>query len=78
MEHVLHFHGFHAEILHASDPTRIGWVKDTFPLDVSSTLTLKLVVDLEGTYPVHDHNLIAVTNTGFYPGGMITHIVVSP
>lgn len=79
MEHVLHFHGFHVKVLHAShQPERVGWIKDTLPLGKGHSLTVQLVADQEGIYPVHDHNLIAVTNAGYYPGGMITQIQVTP
>jgi hypothetical protein len=79
MDHVLHFHGFHIEILSARIQTdRVGWIKDTVPLKTGEAMTFKLVANQEGTYPVHDHNLIAVTNTGFYPGGMLTQIQVNP
>lgn len=79
MDHVLHFHGFHAKILDIEIlSSRVDWVKDSFPLKQEETMTIMLVPDLEGTYPVHDHNLIAVTNAGFYPGGMITHLVIAP
>ncbi|MFZ6053209.1 multicopper oxidase domain-containing protein [Halocola ammonii] len=79
MDHVLHFHGFHIEILSAQiQSDRVGWIKDTVPLKSGEAMTFKLVADQEGVYPVHDHNLIAVTNTGFYPGGMLTQIQVNP
>ena len=79
MEHVLHFHGFHVEMIHSSQqPERIGWIKDTLPLDLGATLTLRLIAHQEGIYPVHDHNLIAVTNAGFYPGGMLTLMSITP
>lgn len=79
IDHVLHFHGFHVEILQASISTNmIGWIKDTFPVKRGETMTVRMVADQTGTYPVHDHNLIAVTNAGLYPGGMITRINVAP
>ncbi len=79
MEHVLHFHGYHVEILSANINTRyIGWVKDSFPLKCGEAMTVKMIPDKEGEYPVHDHNLIAVTNAGFYPGGMITFLNIQP
>ena len=79
MDHVLHFHGFHVQVLHSSrSPERLGWMKDSMPIRKGEGLTLELVVDQIGTYPVHDHNLIAVTNAGFYPGGMLTQIIVTP
>ena len=79
MDHVFHFHGFHVEILQSTrSPERVGWIKDSVPVRRGEGLTLLLVPDQTGTYPVHDHNLIAVTNAGFYPGGMLTQIIVSP
>ena len=79
MDHVLHFHGFHVLIETSTHhPERIGWSKDTVPIKRGEGMTLRLIANLPGTYPVHNHNLIAVTNAGFYPGGMITHINVQP
>jgi hypothetical protein len=79
MDHVLHFHGFHVEVLTSNlQPSRIGWSKDTVPVKTGEGMTLQLVANQLGTYPVHDHNLIAVTNAGFYPGGMLTQIIVNP
>ncbi|MDG1260855.1 MAG: multicopper oxidase domain-containing protein [Flavobacteriales bacterium] len=78
MDHVLHFHGFHVEIVEASiQSSRTGWLKDSVVMKKGEAVTLKLIPNQLGTYPVHDHNLIAVTNTGFYPGGMLTQIIVS-
>lgn len=79
MDHVLHFHGFHVTLLQSSrSPERAGWSKDSVPVRRGEGLTLQLIPHQAGTYPVHDHNLIAVTNAGFYPGGMLTQIIVSP
>ncbi|MFT5956479.1 MAG: hypothetical protein ACI80P_001258 [Flavobacteriales bacterium] len=78
MDHVLHFHGFHVQILEASvQSIRTNWIKDSVVMKKGEALTLKLIGNQIGVYPVHDHNLIAVTNTGFYPGGMLTQIIVS-
>ena len=79
MDHVLHFHGFHVEVLTSNlQPARIGWSKDTVPVKKGEGMTVQLVANQTGIYPVHDHNLIAVTNAGFYPGGMLTQIIVDP
>ncbi len=79
MDHVMHFHGFHVEIVSAQlQPERVGWSKDSVPVKRGEAMRLKLFFNQPGMYPVHDHNLIAVTNAGFYPGGMITHIEVMP
>ena len=79
MDHVLHFHGFHVEYLSTTIQTsRIGWIKDTIPLQQGEGVTLLLIANQAGIYPVHNHNLIAVTNSGFYPGGMLTLINITP
>ncbi len=79
MNHVLHFHGFHVDIISSTDhPERVGWSKDTVPIRKGESMTVRLIAFQEGMYPVHNHNLIAVTNAGFYPGGMITSIHVMP
>ena len=78
MEQVLHFHGFHIEMIQSSyHNERVGWMKDTVPLRSGECVIVKLVANQPGVYPVHAHNLIAVTNAGFYPGGMITQINVT-
>lgn len=79
MDHVLHFHGFHFEILQSTHhPERIGWSKDTMPFLQGEVTLVRLDAFQAGTYPVHNHNLIAVTNAGLYPGGMITHLDIAP
>ena len=77
MDHMLHWHGFHVEILYSAyQPERIGWIKDTFPVKKGDTMILHLIPDQLGIYPVHDHNLVTVTNLGIYPGGMLTRVTV--
>ena len=79
MNHVLHFHGFHFEVLASTNhPERIGWIKDTMPFLKGEVTIVRLDAFQAGSYPVHNHNLIAVTNAGFYPGGMITHLDIAP
>lgn len=79
MDQVLHFHGFHVEILQASKhENRVGWSKDTVPVRQGECVVVKLDPNKAGEYPVHAHNLVAVTNAGFYPGGMITFLSVAP
>lgn len=79
MEHTLHFHGFHVEILEASLNTKmIGWSKDTFPIELTEVIVMRLVPHQEGLYPVHEHNLINVTSSGVYPGGMLNLIDIQP
>ena len=79
MDHVMHFHGFHVTVVSSAlQPERAGWSKDTVPVKRGEAMRLQLVMNQPGMYPIHDHNLIAVTNAGVYPGGMITHIEVMP
>lgn len=69
--HSIHFHGFHTTITYASQDAR--WVngsKDTCPLKSMETMILEMVPDKPGFYPVHDHNLIAVSGGGYYPNGI--------
>lgn len=78
MAHSLHFHGYHVKIINYSkNPSWIGRIKDSVPIDAYESCTLELVPHQPGMFPVHDHNLFAV-NTGGYPGGMITTLIISP
>jgi hypothetical protein len=79
MHQVLHFHGFHVEVLHSSAHlNRVGWSKDTMPIKAGECVVVQLNPNQPGEYPVHAHNLVAVTNAGFYPGGMITYLNIEP
>lgn len=79
MVHSIHFHGYHVTILSSEKtPQMNGWSKDSFPVKVDDKVTVLLVPDKEGMYPVHDHNLIANTNIGLYPGGMIVMLNITP
>ena len=61
MVHTLHFHGYHIEIIDASENSQInGWIKDSFPILIGEVVLVRLIPDQEGTYPVHEHNLINV------------------
>lgn len=75
--HSLHFHGYHLEILQSSfNKADKGKSKDTFPIRGGEVLVLLLVPDKPGEYPVHDHNLIAVSGGGIYPNGMFTTLLI--
>ena len=77
--HSMHFHGYHATILYSSkNQTHVGRSKDTFPIHSMQTLVLQIVPDKPGTYPVHDHNLVAVTGNNVYPNGMFTTLLINP
>ena len=79
MDQVLHFHGYHVDMLQSSaHENRVGWSKDTVPVKAGERVVVRLDPNQPGEYPVHAHNLVAVTNAGFYPGGMITYLNVAP
>ncbi len=75
--HSIHFHGYHCTILNSSkSPSHIGRSKDTFPIHSMETMILELVPDQLGEYPVHDHNLVAVSGANIYPNGMFLTILI--
>lgn len=76
-DHVVHFHGFHSTIKQTNKNKKyIGYSKDSFPLESMQTMVLELVLDKKGEYPVHDHNLLAVTGKNVHPYGMMLIIKV--
>jgi hypothetical protein len=79
MVHNIHFHGYHITIMGASvQSNRIGWSKDSFPIYEGETMTLRLVPDQPGIYPVHNHNLVTVIYNNNYPSGMMTMLKINP
>lgn len=75
--HSIHFHGYHAKILYSSESAKhSGRSKDTFPIKSMQALLLEIVPDKVGEYPVHDHNLVAVSAGGVYPNGMFLTILI--
>lgn len=77
--HSMHFHGYHATILFSSkNGNHVGRSKDTFPLYAMESVILQIVPDKPGEYPVHDHNLVAVTGNNIYPNGMFTTLLITP
>ena len=75
--HSLHFHGYHAEVIFSNlHPHHVGRSKDTFPLLPMECVSIRLVPHQPGEYPVHDHNLVAVSGNGIYPNGMFLTLVV--
>ena len=75
--HSMHFHGYHCDIIYSSKfPNHTGRSKDTFPVYSMETLVLRLIPDKPGEYPVHDHNLVAVSGANYYPNGMFLTIVI--
>lgn len=75
--HSLHFHGYHSTIIYSSkNPTLVGRLKDTFPIYSMEGLILELIPNQIGEFPVHDHNLVAVSGGHIYPNGMFLTILI--
>lgn len=75
--HSIHFHGYHLRIVFSSkDAAHVDRVKDTFSVYPMESLILELIPDKTGEYPVHDHNLVAVTGGGIYPNGMFLTMII--
>ena len=75
--HSLHFHGYHSNIIYSSKhPTHVGRLKDTFSVYSMESLILELIPDQKGEFPVHDHNLVAVSGGHIYPNGMFLTILI--
>jgi hypothetical protein len=77
--HSMHFHGYHLlSIDDSKTPAFIGREKDTFPLYPHEHLILSCTPDKPGEYPVHDHNLVAVTGGQEYATGMFITLSITP
>ncbi len=75
--HSMHFHGYHF-ISIADSKYMTGRNKDTFPIYPKDHLVLSCVPDKGGEYPVHDHNLVAVTGGQVYANGIFTTMLIAP
>ncbi|MDP6520789.1 MAG: multicopper oxidase domain-containing protein [Planctomycetota bacterium] len=74
----IHFHGFHADTATRDNLPEIHWgEKDTIPVPTRTTTDVLFTANQLGTYPLHPHNVQAVTADGAYPFGQLTLIVVS-
>ena len=75
MYHFPHFHGYHVKIIEATYHKRyIGWMKDSYGMAPGESITVELVPDKPGMFPMHNHNLVTTTIGGNYPGGMMMHM----
>jgi FtsP/CotA-like multicopper oxidase with cupredoxin domain len=73
--HSIHYHGYHAEIIESTKfPSHVGRNKDTFAIYSMEIVVVELVPFQTGEYPVHDHNLVAVSGGNVYPNGMFLTI----
>lgn len=72
--HSLHLHGTHFVVTHKDGyQLPLPYSADTINVAPGETYDL-LVKGRDGVWPWHDHNSLAVTNEGVYPGGMIMHL----
>lgn len=79
MAHSVHYHGYHIELVYSSiNNEQLHWIKDSIPIKPGEVQIHLLIPFQEGSYPVHDHNLVATTGDGNYPNGMITMLHISP
>jgi FtsP/CotA-like multicopper oxidase with cupredoxin domain len=75
--HSIHFHGYHSTIIQSSaSPHHEGRFKDTFGVYSMELVVIEFVANQLGEYPVHDHNLVAVSGGGIYPNGMFLTILI--
>jgi FtsP/CotA-like multicopper oxidase with cupredoxin domain len=75
--HSMHFHGYHSKIVYSSKySSHISRIKDTFPVHSMEVVIIELIPDQVGEYPVHDHNLVAVSGGNIYPNGMFVTILI--
>lgn len=71
--HSLHLHGTHFVVTHKDGyPLPAPYEADTIDIAPGETYDL-FVKGRDGVWPWHDHNSLAVTDNGVYPGGMIMH-----
>lgn len=75
--HSIHFHGYHSTIIYSTKfPNQVGRLKDTFPIYSMEAVIIELIPDKVGEYPVHDHNLVAVSGGLIYPNGMFLTLLI--
>lgn len=75
--HSIHFHGYHSQIIYSSKfPSHVGRSKDTFAVYSMESVILEMIPDKTGEYPVHDHNLVAVSGGHIYPNGMFLTMLI--
>ena len=75
--HSIHFHGYHSTIINSTKfPNHVGRSKDTFGVHSMEAVVVELVPDQVGEYPVHDHNLVAVSGGNIYPNGMFLTLLI--
>ncbi len=78
MRQSIHFHGYHAEVVARNNvPVTNSAMKDTIEVAGGTTVEVILPVTQVGSYPLHPHNVTAVTANGHYPYGQLTLIVAS-
>ena len=78
MRQSIHLHGYHADVIARNNrPESFLGPKDTIGLPGQSTADILLPVTQSGMFPMHPHNLTAVTDNGLYAHGQILMIDAS-
>ncbi len=76
--HALHLHGTAFVVTHKDGyQLPAPYRGDTINIAPGETYDV-LVQGRDGVFPWHDHNSLAATDDGVYPGGMLMHTVGSP
>lgn len=77
LPHTLHFHGYHVSVVSRNGvPVNGGLIKDSVPIPAGESVTLWMIFNKPGIYPVYDAGLLSVTGAGVWPNGMLLQIVV--
>lgn len=72
--HSLHLHGTHFVVI-AKDGYQLPLPYSGDTLDIAPGETYDLLIKgRDGVWPWHDHNSLAATDDGVYPGGMLMHM----
>lgn len=65
----VHFHGYHPMAQYSSEPLRTNWIKETWPVKSMEGYIWRIVLDKQGEYSVHDHNLLGQSGAGLHHHG---------
>lgn len=72
--HAMHLHGTHFIVI-AKDGYKVPQPYDMDTVNIAPGETYDVLVKgRDGVWPWHDHNSLAATDDGVYPGGMLMHV----
>ena len=70
--HSMHTHGYHFRIVQRDGRPDVRFLeKDNVPVYPGRTMDVLVTFDQPGSYPIHDHILMANTGNGVYPNGIM-------